>query len=78
VIEWVPTVRVEVVKLAFPEASKAVLPSIVPLFLNVTVPEGVPPPDELTLALKVTDWPNIDGFSADVIVTALGSLIASE
>ena len=64
--------------LAFPEASKVVLPNTAVPFLNVTEPVGVPPPDELTWALKVTDWPNFDGFSVEVMVTALGNFTACE
>jgi hypothetical protein len=48
-------VRFETVKLAFPEAFKEPLPNVTPPFLNVTEPEGVPPADELTFALNVTD-----------------------
>ncbi len=61
-------------KLAFPDASKVTVPNLVPPSLNVTDPDGVPPPDELTFAWNVTGWPEVDGFSVDVKVTALGSL----
>jgi hypothetical protein len=66
------------VKLAFPEAFKEPLPNMTPPFLNVTEPEGVPPPDELTFALNVTDWPDVEGFTLDVIVTAVGNFTACE
>ena len=37
------------------------VPSVVELSLKVTVPVGVPPLD-VTVAVKVTDWPDVDGF----------------
>jgi hypothetical protein len=30
--------------------------------LNVTVPVGVPPTVEVTVAVNVTDWPSVDGL----------------
>jgi hypothetical protein len=36
--------------------------------VKVTVPVGVGPPEEVTVAVKVTDWPNVDGFSDEVIL----------
>jgi len=36
---------------------------------NVTVPVGVP--DAATVAVKVTLWPNVDGFTDDVIVVVV-------
>ena len=36
--------------------------------LNVTVPVGVGPPEEATVAVKTTDWPNVDGLSDEVSV----------
>jgi hypothetical protein len=43
-----------------------------PLEVNPTVPVGDDPP--LTVAVKVTDWPTVDGFRFDataVVVTPL-------
>ena len=34
--------------------------------VKVTVPVGIGPPEEVTAAVKVTDWPNVDGFSDEV------------
>jgi hypothetical protein len=45
--------------------------------LNVTVPVGVPPNSPLTVAVKVTDCPDLDGFSDDVsavVVVAVATL----
>jgi len=69
VIEWVATLNVEVVKVATPEAFVVAVPNIVAPSLNVTVsPAGiVPTPGELTVtvAVKVTDWPNTEGLGED-------------
>jgi hypothetical protein len=34
--------------------------------VNVTVPVGVPPSEGVTVAVKVTDWLNVDGFSDEM------------
>ena len=43
-------------------APSAVVPS-----LNITVPVGVPVP--LTVAVNITDWPTLLGFTEDANVT---------
>jgi hypothetical protein len=63
-MECVPTDRVEVPNVALPLLSVPV-PSVVEPFLKVTVPVGVPPL-EVTVAVKVTDWPEVDGFREEV------------
>ena len=57
VMEWDPLVRAvgEVVRLAVPDASPTFPIPTLPL-KYVTVPEGTPP-EEMTSAVKVTDWP---------------------
>jgi hypothetical protein len=60
-----------VVKVATPP-DKLPLPSTVAPSLNVTDPVGVPPPP-VTVAVKVTAWPNVLGLSdeiSDVVVEA--------
>ena len=44
-----------------------------PSMLKVTVPAGVPAPGALvvTVAVKVTGWPNTDGLTADTIVVVV-------
>ena len=49
---------------ALPLLSEPV-PSLVEPSLNVTVSVGVPPLD-VTVAVKVTDWPDFDGFREEV------------
>ena len=65
----------EVMKVACPAIS-APVPSVVAPSLNVTVPVGVPAPGAVavTVAVKVTDWPNTDGLTEEatpVLVPAL-------
>jgi hypothetical protein len=66
------------VKAAFPELSVPV-PSVVVPFLNVTDPVGVPPV-EVTVAVKVTVAPNVDGFrdeASDVELAACFTVCVS-
>jgi hypothetical protein len=73
VMVWLPAASDDVVKLAVPPASVA-LPMETPPSLNVTVPVGVL---ELTVgvtvAVKVTAWPNTDGFTELVTVVVVAS-----
>jgi hypothetical protein len=78
VIEWVPTLRVPMAKLAFPPLSVAV-PKVVVPFLNVTVPVGVPEVAGLTVAVKVTDWPKLDGLSDETtVVVVVAAFVTSD
>ena len=73
VMECVPTARVDVVNVALPLLSVPVPNTVVPS-LKLTVPVGIPEVAGLTVAVKVTVWPNIDGFAegtTDVEVAAL-------
>lgn len=49
----------------------AVVPS-----LKVTIPVGVPPLP-VTIAVNVTDWPNIEGLADEVTVADVGLLLAT-
>jgi hypothetical protein len=66
---WFPTASEEVVKLALPPESVAVARVTAPS-TKLTVPVGVPEPGAtaVTVATKVTDWPNTVGFKADETV----------
>ena len=64
-----------VVKVAWP-ALRVPVPRVVAPSLNVTVPVGVPLPGgaAVTVAVKVTAWPNTDGLpeaATAVLVSAL-------
>jgi hypothetical protein len=63
-MECVPSDSPEVLNVALPLLS-VLVPSVVEPFLKVTVPVGVPPLD-VTVAVKVTDWPDFDGFREEV------------
>ena len=65
VMEWVPAVRVAVVKVATPAVSVPV-PSAVTPSLNVTVPLGVPVAVLVTVAVNITDCPTLEGLSDEV------------
>ena len=40
---------------------------------NLTLPVvAAPPPNVVTVAVKVTDWPAVEGFVADVSVVKVG------
>ena len=74
-MEWVATLSAEVVKVAWPPLS-APVPSVVVPSLKVTVPVGVPAPGAtaVTVAVKVTAWPNTEGLAKEasaVVVSAL-------
>jgi hypothetical protein len=68
VIEWVPTLSADVLKVATPLALSVPVPSGVAPSRNVTGPVGVPVPDAVT----VTAWPKVDGLTleASVVVVA--------
>ena len=75
VIECAPWVSEDVEIVAFPLTSIAV-PTVVAPFFNVTVPIGVPLPGAtvVTVIVKVTDLPNVEGFSNEVNVVELDAL----
>lgn len=67
VIEWEPIAKVEVAKAANPPSSMPV-PSVLVPSLNVTVPVGVPEIAAITVAVKMTDWPRLDGSTDETTV----------
>jgi hypothetical protein len=71
-----PTASEEVANVALPELKAAVARVEAPS-RKVTVPVGVPAPGAtaLTVAVKVTDWPNTDGFTDEVTVVELDALL---
>ncbi len=73
-MEAMPVTRLALVRVATPFASVALPRDVLP-FSNVTVPVGVPD-DEVTVAVKVTDWPKVAGFKDDVraVVVMAGEL----
>jgi hypothetical protein len=70
-----PTGSVDVVNVATPVLSVAV-PNVVAPFLNVTVPVGTPP-EEVTVAVKVTASPEDDGFGEELSDSAVRALFTT-
>lgn len=77
-IEWVPTESDDVVQDAEPpESATDAQPAIaVPPSLKLTVPVGVPLEPE-TDALKVTGWPEVDGFCEEPSETVAVAFVAA-
>ena len=75
-MECVPAVRADVDRVATP-AVRVPVPSAVTPSLKVTVPPGVPVAVVLTVAVKVTDCPKLDGFNDDVTVVEVASLFTT-
>jgi hypothetical protein len=76
VIECEATVSEAGVNVATPELSALVANELVPS-LNVTVPVGVPVPGEVavTVAVRVTDWPDTEGLTDDARTVPLLALV---
>ena len=67
----VPALNVEVLKEAAP-LNRDTVPSVFVPFLKVTLPVGVPF-EELTVAVKVTDCPNVEGFKLENSAVVVGT-----
>ena len=52
------------------------VPSVLLPSLKVTVPVGVPEPGVLavTVAVKVTDWPDLEGLSEETTIVVVSAL----
>ena len=63
-MEWLPVESAEVVNVACPEPFSVPVPRVVEPSRKLTVPVGMPEPGELavTVAVSVTDWPEITGL----------------
>ena len=64
VIEWPATDSAEVANVATPDPFSVPVPRVAAPSLNVTVPVGVPAL-EVTVAVNVTDWPNVEGLTEE-------------
>jgi hypothetical protein len=72
VMESVPTGRLLVAKVATPPLS-VTGPRVALPFLNVTLPAGVPLYSGTTVAVNVTDCPEVEGFVDEVRLTEVGA-----
>jgi hypothetical protein len=79
VIECDPTASVLVVNVAIPPDNVPV-PNVTVPSRNVTVPEGLPAPGAttVTVAVKVTLCPTIDGFRDEVMLVVVLALLTAE
>jgi len=64
-----------VLKVAVPVASSVPVPKVVVPSLNVTLPVAIAPVDEVTIAVKVTAWPAVDGLGADARLVDVVALL---
>src|SRR5438132_1048432 len=76
---WEPTVRAAVLQVATPRAFTAtLLQSVVAPSLKVTLPSllGLPEPAPVPVivAVKVTDWPMVEGLPRVLMAVAVGPL----
>ena len=71
-----PIANAEVENVATPPLN-APVPTGLPPSRNVTVPVAVPAPGATgeTVAVIVTDWPNMEGFREEVTAVALFALL---
>jgi len=75
VIGWLPTERLDVVNVAIPPLPSGEVPNVTLPSRKVTVPVGVPDPTGVTVAVNVTAWPDLDGFSEEAIVVVVFFLL---
>ncbi len=77
-IECDPTASDDVLKVAVPLVSETLPRDVVPS-MKVTPPVGVPAPGEVaeTVAVKVTDCPNTEGFAAAVTLLVAAALLTT-
>src|SRR5712691_5230836 len=77
----VPTLRLDVAHVATPAASACAPQPVIELApsLKFTLPVGVPAPGAVavTVAVKVTDWPNTDGLAEDVSAVLVLALLTT-
>ncbi len=75
---WLPTARLEVLKLAVVVPALVVnvpWPRLVPPSEKTTRPVGLPGPLPVTVAAKVTFWPEADGLTEDTTTVVLLALL---
>ena len=70
-----PTASALVLNVAFPEPLTAPVPRVVEPSLKVTLPVGVAPEFGCTWAVKVTEFPWVDGFSEETTVVTVTALL---
>ena len=76
-IAWLPTASAVVLKVACPLPLRVAVPKVVEPLWKETVPVGVPEPGalELTVAVKVTDWPKTVKAPDEPMVVVVPSVV---
>ena len=73
VITWLIAGRGPVLKLAWPEGPRAIGPaSTVAPSANITLPSVTGEPFDVTIAVRVADCPNTDGFTVEISDVVVG------
>src|SRR5205809_921127 len=75
---WLPTARAEVENIAVPVADRVTVASVMLPSRKLTVPVGVPAPGApaLTVAVKVTAWPNTAALAEEITVVLVAGRFA--
>jgi hypothetical protein len=76
-MECWPGVRLDVVKVATPEAFSVAVPSAAAPSLKVTVPVGVPDAEPVTVVVRVTALPARAGFALEATAIEMFSWMTS-
>jgi hypothetical protein len=74
-MEWLPSASTDVAKVATPELFNVPVPRVVEPSMNMTEPVEVPEPGVFaeTVAVNVTDWPNLEGLCEEVTAVEVAS-----
>ena len=68
---WIPTDRLDVLRLAVAFVLSATSPSFVFPSKKDTTPLGAPPPSGVTIAVNATAWPETDGLRDELTVVVV-------
>jgi len=77
-MECEPTLKVELLKVAEPAEFSVPLPSVVAPSKKLTEPVGIVvlPAGPVTVAVNITDWPKVDGFSDETSTVVDAAVVA--
>ena len=78
-MEWLPTASEDVLNVATPLLLRDTEWSCAVPSMNSTAPAGIPPVLDLTVAVRVTDCPRMEGFNEEAnVVVVLEAVVISE
>jgi hypothetical protein len=72
---WLPAENELTLMVALPVLSKGADPTVVAPSTKLTLPDGIPAPGTVTVALKVTVWPKVLGLGVEASAVELGLLL---